>query len=131
MAITMEVPILDDIDDDESDLVCELFDAIDELRDLITDRQADTVTGDYLTVDELATRLRCSAPTIRRRQAQEWRLGEHFVQPLGQGTDVLFYWPGVRRWLHTPRTEKPKQNEKLTKEQIHEHIASRANALLG
>lgn len=92
--------------------------------------EPDTATGDYLTVDELAARLKCSKPSIWRMKAAHWTLGHHYVQPLGEGSTVLFDWPAIKRWLHMRPTDKPKQNEKLSKEDIRGHIASRANALL-
>jgi hypothetical protein len=59
------------------------------------------VTDEYLTVAELAGRLKLTSKTVRNRMySGTWKKGVHWFAP--HGTSPRFRWSTIVAWIETP-----------------------------
>lgn len=64
---------------------------------------------EYLTVAELAARLKLAPKTVRNRMHDgTWQKGVHWFSPSGIGP--RFRWPAVVRWLESPAPPRRAQD---------------------
>jgi len=64
---------------------------------------------EYLTISEVAGRLKVKPKTIRNKMASGvFRQGVHYVRPKGLGT--RFKWGAIVAWLEHEKTEPPDEN---------------------
>lgn len=62
------------------------------------------MTEEYLTIQEVASRLKVSAKTIRNRMAAGiYRKGVHYFKP--DGTEARFSWPAIVAWMEGKNQE--------------------------
>jgi predicted DNA-binding transcriptional regulator AlpA len=69
------------------------------------------VVEEYLTIKELAQRLKLSPKTIRNKiSSGVFKLGVHYVRPPSLGT--RFKWSAIEKWLESERTaEESEQSD--------------------
>src|SRR5262245_66495352 len=64
---------------------------------------------EYLTISEVAARLKVTPKTVRNKIASGvFRKGEHYVRPKGLGT--RFKWGAVVAWLEKEETGTPEED---------------------
>jgi hypothetical protein len=60
---------------------------------------------EYLTISELAQRLKLKPKTVQNKMASgAFRLGEHYFRPNGLGP--RFKWSAVQAWMESPDQQK-------------------------
>ena len=69
----------------------------------------DPLAEEYLTIGEVAARLKVAPKTIRNKMASGvFRRGKHYVRPKGLGT--RFKWGAIVAWLEREETGTPEED---------------------
>src|SRR5215510_1419785 len=74
-----------------------------------TPTPAGVVQEEYLTISEVAARLKVAPKTVRNKMASGvFRKGTHYIRPKGLGT--RFKWGAVVAWLEQDETGTPEED---------------------